>query len=100
MKRGDIRVCIMRTGGTNCDSETKAVFDYLGTNAEVVHSNQFYKGRKVLEDYDSLVFPGGFSNGDYVRAGAIWAADLKADKRILRKGKTYNGYLQRLPSFG
>jgi phosphoribosylformylglycinamidine synthase len=24
-------------------------------------------------DYDALVFPGGFSYGDYVRAGAIWA---------------------------
>jgi phosphoribosylformylglycinamidine synthase len=26
-----------------------------------------------LLEYDALVFPGGFSYGDYVRAGAIWA---------------------------
>jgi phosphoribosylformylglycinamidine synthase len=29
-------------------------------------------------EYDSLVFPGGFSYGDYVRAGAIWAKWLVA----------------------
>lgn len=97
MKKEDVKVCIMRTGGTNCDKETKTAFDYLGTNAEVAHSNQFYRGRKVLSDYDALVFPGGFSNGDYVRAGAIWAADLKAKlgnqiKEFYEKGKPIMGF--------
>jgi phosphoribosylformylglycinamidine synthase len=29
--------------------------------------------RRNLFEYNALVFPGGFSYGDYVRAGAIWA---------------------------
>jgi len=62
----------MRVGGTNCDAETKRAFDELGANAEVVHLNEVVKKRDLL-DYDALVFPGGFSYGDYVRAGAIWA---------------------------
>jgi phosphoribosylformylglycinamidine (FGAM) synthase-like amidotransferase family enzyme len=33
---------------------------------------------ETLLDYDALVFPGGFSFGDYVRAGAIWAKWLVA----------------------
>jgi phosphoribosylformylglycinamidine synthase len=62
----------MRVGGTNCDGETKRAFDELGATAEVLHFNEVVKKRGLL-DYDALVFPGGFSYGDYVRAGAIWA---------------------------
>ena len=72
MKAEEIRVCVMRVGGTNCDAETKQAFDELGTKAEVLHFNEVIKKRN-LQDYNVLVFPGGFSYGDYVRAGAIWA---------------------------
>jgi phosphoribosylformylglycinamidine synthase I len=72
MKAEEIRVCVMRVGGTNCDAETKRAFDELGAKAEVVHLNEMVKTKNLL-DYHSLIFPGGFSYGDYVRAGAIWA---------------------------
>jgi len=72
LKREDIRVCVLRVGGTNCDAETRRSFEALGVQAEVVHVNEVVKRRSLLE-YDVLVFPGGFSYGDYVRAGAIWA---------------------------
>jgi len=72
VKVEEIRVCVMRVGGTNCDAETKRAFTELGANAEVVHLNEAVKNRSLL-DYNALVFPGGFSYGDYVRAGAIWA---------------------------
>ncbi len=70
MKAEEIRVCVMRVGGTNCDAETKRAFDELGARAEVVHLNEMVKKKRLL-DYNALVFPGGFSYGDYVRAGAI-----------------------------
>ncbi|MCW4002224.1 MAG: phosphoribosylformylglycinamidine synthase subunit PurQ, partial [Candidatus Bathyarchaeota archaeon] len=72
MKVEDIRICVMRVGGTNCDAETKRAFSELGAQAEVLHLNEVLKKGNLL-DYDALVFPGGFSYGDYVRAGAIWA---------------------------
>jgi len=72
MKREEIKVCVLRVGGTNCDAETKRAFEELGVRADVVHVNELVKHRKLLE-YHALVFPGGFSYGDYVRAGAIWA---------------------------
>jgi len=62
----------MRVGGTNCDAETKRAFDNSGVKAEIVHLNEMVKRGNLL-DYAALVFPGGFSYGDYVRAGAIWA---------------------------
>ncbi|MEM2212745.1 MAG: phosphoribosylformylglycinamidine synthase subunit PurQ [Candidatus Nezhaarchaeales archaeon] len=77
MKREEIKVCILRVGGTNCDRETKIAFEDLGVQAYVLHMNELVKTGK-LDDYQILVFPGGFSYGDYVRAGAIWGKKVKA----------------------
>jgi phosphoribosylformylglycinamidine synthase I len=83
MKREEIKVCVLRVGGTNCDAETKRAFEDLGVQAEVAHVNEMVKRRNLLE-YNALVFPGGFSYGDYVRAGAIWAKWIlaKLDKEL------------------
>jgi phosphoribosylformylglycinamidine synthase len=72
MRLEEIKVCVSRVGGTNCDAETKRSFEALGVRAEAVHVNEIVRKKSLLE-YDVLVFPGGFSYGDYVRAGAIWA---------------------------
>jgi phosphoribosylformylglycinamidine synthase I len=95
MKVEDVRVCVMRVGGTNCDAETKRAFTELGANAEVVHLNKVVKKGSLL-DYDALVFPGGFSYGDYVRAGAIWAigtlTKLRSDlKTFVEEGRPILG---------
>ncbi|MCW3998039.1 MAG: phosphoribosylformylglycinamidine synthase subunit PurQ [Candidatus Bathyarchaeota archaeon] len=80
MKTEDVRVCVLRVSGTNCDAETKRALTELGVNAEVVHLNEIERKRNLL-DYSALVFPGGFSYGDYVRAGAVWAARTLAKLR-------------------
>ncbi len=72
MKRKEIKVCVLRVGGTNCDAETARTFRELGVQAEVLHAREVVQHRNLLK-YDVLVLPGGFSYGDYVRAGAIWA---------------------------
>ncbi len=77
MKLEDVRVCVMRVGGTNCDAETERAFRELGVQAETRHLNELVK-RGNLMDYHVLVFPGGFSYGDYVRSGVIWARLLTA----------------------
>lgn len=73
----DVKVCIMRVGGTNCDAETKRAFEDLGVKAEIAHLNEVVRKSNLL-DYSALVFPGGFSYGDYVRAGVIWAKGIVA----------------------
>lgn len=72
MEQEEIRVCVLRVGGTNCDSETKRAFEELNVQADILHANDVGKRRNLLE-YHVLVFPGGFAYGDYVRAGVIWA---------------------------
>jgi phosphoribosylformylglycinamidine synthase I len=75
MRQEEIKVCVMRVGGTNCDAETQRAFQELGVHAEVLHVNELIKRGNLL-DYDVLVFPGGFSFGDYVRSGVIFARSL------------------------
>ncbi|HWG89501.1 MAG TPA: phosphoribosylformylglycinamidine synthase subunit PurQ [Candidatus Thermoplasmatota archaeon] len=84
MKRQDIRVAVMRIEGTNNEDEMWRAFHELGANAELVHLNQLVRKdiepeeRRKLSDFHVLMFPGGFSAGDYIRAGAIFAARMKA----------------------
>lgn len=94
MKRNQIQVCILRTGGTNCDLEAKSAFEDFGVHARVVRSTTI--SGKDLAKHHILVFPGGFSYGDYVRAGAIWGKELKvhfgrALERFVEDGKPVLG---------
>lgn len=77
MDLSDSKVCILRVGGTNCDLETKrTVDDFEGVEGEVVRINQIGK-EKDLVDYDGLIIPGGFSYGDHIRAGSVFAQKIK-----------------------
>lgn len=73
------KACILRVGGTNCDAEVKAALEDLGLRSDVLHMDWLEKGK--LSEYQLLVFPGGFSYGDYVRAGAVWG------KKVLTKAR-------------
>ncbi len=71
------KVVILRTAGTNCDWETEAGFRLAGANPERVHINRFIEKEKKMLDYDILVIPGGFSYGDDIAAGKIFANELR-----------------------
>jgi len=79
----DIRVGVLRIEGTNCEDESALAFSSLGCQTEKVHLKQLLgeveksECRNIM-DYDALYFPGGFSSGDYVRAGAIFASRVKS----------------------
>jgi len=77
------KVAVITMEGVNCEFETMHVFQQLGVDAEMVHVKNLVglgKPRKERDiyDYQMLVFPGGFSGGDYVRGGAIFASIIKA----------------------
>lgn len=84
VKRSDIKVAVLRIEGTNNEQEMYDAFHALGAQPELVHLNQLVKRdlpaeeKRKLEDYHALMLPGGFSAGDYIRAGAIYAARMKA----------------------
>lgn len=83
MKNEDVKVCVIRIEGTSCEDDMYQAFKMVGASPEKVHLKQLTGQspsslKRNIEDYDILAFPGGFSAGDYVRAGAIFAARIKS----------------------
>ncbi|HUS77366.1 MAG TPA: phosphoribosylformylglycinamidine synthase I [Patescibacteria group bacterium] len=76
MKREEIKVLLMRAPGTNCDAETVRAFEDTGVDVSLIHTQKIFREKNLL-DYDVVVFPGGFSYGDYVRSGSIWAKEME-----------------------
>jgi len=62
-----MKVSVLQFPGTNCEYDTQYAFEKLGAQVEIV----WHKEKKIPEDTDLLVIPGGFSYGDYLRSGAI-----------------------------
>uniref|UniRef100_A0A7C6EE92 Phosphoribosylformylglycinamidine synthase subunit PurQ n=1 Tax=candidate division WOR-3 bacterium TaxID=2052148 RepID=A0A7C6EE92_UNCW3 len=72
-----VKVAILFTAGTNCDSETAYAFELAGAKVDLVHLSELKKRTKSLNDYSILAIPGGFTYGDYIAAGRILATELK-----------------------
>ena len=77
MKHHKPKIIIMSGYGLNCEEETKFAFDSAGGSADVVHINDLIAKPKLLETYDILVFPGGFSYGDDTGSGKAYANKFK-----------------------
>ena len=71
------RVMVLRAAGTNCDRETVEAFRLAGARAERVHVMQVVAGERKLSEVDILVAPGGFSYGDDIAAGKVFAVELE-----------------------
>ncbi len=70
------RSLILRAPGTNCDEETAAAWRLAGADAEVWHVGRMVEDPKALDAYQFLTIPGGFSYGDDLGAGRIFATRL------------------------
>jgi len=71
------KVIVLRTAGTNCDYETAFAFERVGAKVELIHINQIIRKEKSILNYDILAIPGGFTYGDDISAGKIFANELK-----------------------
>ena len=70
-------VAIIRFGGSNCDRDAKQALEYLDIDAEIVWHED-----GLPEETTGIMLPGGFSYGDYLRAGAMAArSPIMADVR-------------------
>ncbi len=70
-------VLILHARGTNRDREAAWACERAGGAPEIVHVNQLIAGERRLRDYRMLVLPGGFSYGDDLGAGKLWAVVLR-----------------------
>jgi len=77
-----MRFAVVRFGGSNCDLDAAHVLSHVcGVDTDL----RWYK-EGLGRNYDAVVIPGGFSYGDYLRAGAI-AARTPVMEEILRHAK-------------
>jgi phosphoribosylformylglycinamidine synthase len=67
---------ILRTAGVNCDGETAFAFELAGADTESVHINRLLEDASILDRFQILAFPGGFSYGDDIAAGRILANQI------------------------
>lgn len=72
-----VRVLVLRAPGTNCDVETEYAFELAGASAERIHLNRVLEAPQMLDEFQILCIPGGFSYGDDLGAGRIFATQLR-----------------------
>ncbi len=83
-----MRVAVIRFPGSNCDRDVYHALELAGGQPEYVWWNQ-----RNLSTFDGIIIPGGFSYGDYLRAGAIAAITPVIDgiKDAVKDGKPVLG---------
>ena len=72
-----VRVLVLRAAGTNCDVETEFAWQAAGATADRVHVRRIIERPQLLDDYQVLTIPGGFSYGDDISAGRVLAVQLE-----------------------
>jgi len=82
------KALVLRAAGTNCDRETQFALEQAGFEADRVHVFRLMEAPALLEEYQFLVVPGGFSYGDDVAAGKILANQM-----LHRLGAPFNRFL-------
>lgn len=82
---------VIRTAGTNCDAELVRAFQLAGAEAHTVHLDRLIAEPDRLDEYDLIGFPGGFSYGDDIASGRIFAMRVRerlypALRRAIERG--------------
>ncbi len=73
-----VRIAIISGDGINAHEELQYAFNSLGGKAEFVHVNELLEMPSLIHRYSLIAFPGGFSFGDEIRSGKIFAIKLKS----------------------
>ena len=75
--RHPINALVLTGYGLNCDNETAHALTLAGAKAHRVHINAVIDGSARIDDYQIMVFGGGFSWGDDHGAGVVQAVRMK-----------------------
>lgn len=72
-----VKVLMLRAPGTNCDFETQIAFEQAGAEVDSALVTELFRREKRLADYQIMVIPGGFTYGDDISAGKIFANEIR-----------------------
>ena len=70
------RALVLRAAGTNSDAETAHAFERCGALTTTLPLQPFLENPDQLESYQILAIPGGFSYGDDIFAGRVFATEM------------------------
>ena len=70
------RVAVLKAPGTNCDVETAYGFELAGARPQIILMESLKRGEVDLSEFQIAAFPGGFSYGDDLGSGTVFAAIL------------------------
>lgn len=73
----NVRALVLTGFGINCDRETQFALARAGADAQRLHLNDLIEKPALLAEYHILAVPGGFSFGDDVASGKIFANRLR-----------------------
>jgi phosphoribosylformylglycinamidine synthase len=68
---------ILHATGVNRDVETANAVNLAGGTPTIMHVNELRQQPAQLRDFQMLILPGGFSYGDALGGGRLWASDLR-----------------------
>lgn len=77
MNAENVKALVITGFGLNCEKETSAAFEMCGAKAYQVHLNDLLAGKDNINNYHILAFIGGFSFGDHIGSGTVFANKVK-----------------------
>ena len=91
-----VKALVLRAAGINCDMETVHALELAGAETQSMHVNAIIENKSVLDQFQIMVFPGGFSYGDDVAAGRILSNQIihhlrEPLKKFIDEGKLILG---------
>jgi phosphoribosylformylglycinamidine synthase len=72
-----VQVLIITGYGLNCEAESRHAWERAGAEASLVHLHDLLEHPGQLHDHAALMFIGGFSYGDHMSSGHVFALRLR-----------------------
>lgn len=85
-----VKALVVTGFGINCNDETAYAFERAGAQSRQVHLNDLIERPQMLDDFQILAVPGGFSFGDDIASGRIFANRLR-----YRLGDAIEGFVDK-----
>jgi phosphoribosylformylglycinamidine synthase len=72
-----LKALVLYGYGINCERESQYAIEKSGGHADIMHLNKVLDEPAILEGYNMLMVPGGFSFGDDLGSGKVFANKMK-----------------------
>ncbi|MCI0504044.1 phosphoribosylformylglycinamidine synthase subunit PurQ [Candidatus Micrarchaeota archaeon] len=72
-----LKALVLYGYGINCENESRYAIMKSGGEADILHLNSVLERPNLLEEYNMLMVPGGFSFGDDLGSGKVFGNKMK-----------------------